>query len=144
MGPEKLAKTAVAALEDIKGRDIVVFNVTKRTALFDKVIVVSGDSNRQVRALANNVCEEVKKGGGRVLSTEGEQNGEWVLVDLGAVIVHVMQPAIRQYYNLEEIWGTPQRTAAPRKTVARKTSSARTKAPRAAAPRTGGRRSSAK
>lgn len=132
MGPEKLAKTAVAALEDIKGRDIVVFNVTKRTALFDKVIVASGDSNRQVRALANNVCEEVKKGGGRVLSIEGGQTGEWVLVDLGAVIVHVMQPAIRQYYNLEEIWGTPQRATAVKK-VARKTAatkSAATKPPR--------------
>ncbi len=146
MGPEKLAKTAVAALEDIKGRDIVVFNVTKRTALFDKVIVVSGDSNRQVRSLANNVCEEVKKGGGRVLSIEGAQTGEWVLVDLGAVIVHVMQPAIRQYYNLEEIWGTPQRSvsvksgankgaarkAAPRKTAPRKTAVRKTVSRRAA------------
>lgn len=143
MGPEKLAKTAVAALEDIKGRDIVVFNVSKRTALFDKVIVASGDSNRQVRALANNVCEEVKKGGGHVLSTEGGQTGEWVLVDLGAVIVHVMQPAIRQYYNLEEIWGTPQR-AAPRKTVVHKTAARKTAAPKAAAPRTTGRRTAAK
>lgn len=139
MSPDKLAKTAVAALEDIKGRDIVVFNVTKRTALFDKVIVASGDSNRQVRALANNVCEEVKKGGGQVLSIEGAQTGEWVLVDLGAVIVHVMQPAIRQYYNLEEIWGTPQRPGvvksatgkeaasrkAPRKTAVRKSASRR-------------------
>lgn len=120
MGPEKLAKIAVAALEDIKGRDIVAFNVKKMTALFDKVIIASGDSNRQVRALANNVCEEVKKAGGKVHSTEGGQTGEWVLVDLGAVVVHVMQPAIRQYYNLEEIWGTPQRPAA-RKTPARKT-----------------------
>lgn len=145
MSPDKLAKTAVAALEDIKARDIVVFNVTKRTALFDKVIVASGESNRQVRALANNVSEEVKKGGGHVLSIEGAQTGEWVLVDLGAVIVHVMQPAIRQYYNLEEIWGTPQRPvavksdstksatrktaprkAAPRKTAVRKTASRRT------------------
>ncbi|MBS1216996.1 MAG: hypothetical protein H6R21_129 [Proteobacteria bacterium] len=124
MGPEKLAKIAVAALEDIKARDIVVFNVKKMTALFDKVIIASGDSNRQVRALANNVCEEVKKSGGRVYSTEGEQTGEWVLVDLGAVIVHVMQPAIRQYYNLEEIWGTPQRPAA-RKTVVRRTVAAK-------------------
>ncbi len=120
MGPEKLTKIAVAALEDIKGRDIVAFNVKKMTALFDKVIIASGDSNRQVRALAGNVCEEVKKAGGKVYSTEGEQTGEWVLVDLGAVVVHVMQPAIRQYYNLEEIWGTPQRPAA-RKTPARKT-----------------------
>lgn len=125
MGPEKLAKIAVAALEDIKGRDIVVFNVRKMTALFDKVIIVSGDSNRQLRALANNVCEEVKKAGGSVLSTEGEQAGEWVLVDLGAVIVHVMQPAIRQYYNLEEIWGTPQ-VAKARKTAVRKTAAGKT------------------
>lgn len=133
MGPEKLAKTAVAALEDIKGRDIVVFNVTKRTALFDKVIVASGDSNRQVRALANNVSEEVKKGGGRVLSIEGAQTGEWVLVDLGAVIVHVMQPAIRQYYNLEEIWGTPQRPVAVKSAAGKE--SARKKAPRKTAVR---------
>lgn len=119
MGPEKLAKIAVAALEDIKARDITVCNVRKMTALFDKVIIASGDSNRQVRALANNVCEEVRKAGGRVFSTEGEQTGEWVLVDLGAVIVHVMQPAIRQYYNLEEIWGSPQIPKA-RKTAARK------------------------
>lgn len=131
MGPEKLAKIAVTALEDIKGRDIVVFNVRKMTALFDKVIIVSGDSNRQVRALANNVCEEVKKAGGRVFGSEGEQTGEWVLVDLGAVIVHVMQPAIRQYYNLEEIWGPPQRPA-PRKTAARKTTASKPAGRRAA------------
>ncbi len=125
MGPEKLTKIAVAALEDIKGRDIIVCNVRKMTALFDKVIIASGDSNRQVRALANNVCEQVRKAGGRVVSTEGEQTGEWVLVDLGAVIVHVMQPAIRQYYNLEEIWGTPQVPKA-RKTAVRKTPAAKT------------------
>lgn len=133
MSPDKLAKTAVAALEDIKGRDIVVFNVTKRTALFDKVIVASGDSNRQVRALANNVCEDVKKSGGQVLSIEGAQTGEWVLVDLGAVIVHVMQPAIRQYYNLEELWGTPQRTVAVKSDATK--AAARKTAPRKAAPR---------
>jgi ribosome-associated protein len=131
MGPEKLATTAVAALEDVKGRDIVVFNVRKMTALFDKVIIVSGDSNRQVRALANNVCAEVRKGGGRVLSTEGEQTGEWVLVDLGAVIVHVMQPAIRQYYNLEEIWGTLQRPKV-RKSASSKSAASRTANRRAA------------
>jgi ribosome-associated protein len=134
MGPEKLAKIAVAALEDIKGRDIVVFNVKKMTALFDKVIIVSGDSNRQLRALANNVCEEVKKAGGSVFSTEGEQTGEWVLVDLGAVIVHVMQPAIRQYYNLEEIWGTSQ--PKPRKTAVRKTPAGKTAAGKTAAGKT--------
>ena len=132
MGPEKLAKTAVTALEEIKGRDIVVFNVRKMTALFDKVIIASGDSNRQVRALANNVCEEVKKAGGRVFGMEGGQTGEWVLVDLGAVVVHVMQPAIRQYYNLEEIWGTPQRPAA-RKSAARKSATPKSARRRTAA-----------
>jgi ribosome-associated protein len=120
MGPEKIAKIAVTALEDIKGRDITAFNVRKMTALFDKVIIASGDSNRQVRALANNVCEEIKKAGGQVYSTEGAQTGEWVLVDLGAVVVHVMQPAIRQYYNLEEIWGAPSRPRT-RKVTAGKT-----------------------
>ena len=120
MGPEKIAKIAVAALEDIKGRDIVAFNVKKMTALFDKVIIASGDSNRQVRALAHNVCEEIKKAGGHVHGMEGAQTGEWVLVDLGAVVVHVMQPAIRQYYNLEGIWGAPPKRPA-RKTAARKT-----------------------
>ena len=121
MGPEKIAKIAVAALEDIKGRDIVVFNVRKMTALFDKVIIASGDSSRQVRALAGNVSEEIRKAGGHVHGIEGEQAGEWVLVDLGAVVVHVMQPAIRQYYNLEEIWGAPPRPPA-RKPPVRKTS----------------------
>lgn len=124
MGPEKLAKIAVAALEDVKGRDIVVFNVRKMTALFDTVIIVTGDSNRQARALAGNVCNEVKKAGGKVYGTEGEDAGEWVLVDLGSVIVHSMQSAIRQYYNLEEIWGGPKRAVASkpvaRKPVARK------------------------
>ncbi len=144
MGPEKLAKIAVAALEDVKGRDIVSYNVKKMTALFDKVIIASGDSNRQVRALANNVAEEVKKAGGKIYGTEGAQTGEWVLVDLGAVIVHVMQPAIRQYYNLEEIWGTPQRPAArdttARKTTARKTTARKTTARKTTARKTTGRR----
>lgn len=143
MGPEKLARIALAALEDIKGRDIVVFNVAKKTALFDRVIVASGDSNRQVRALANNICEEVKKNGGHVLGTEGGQTGEWILVDLGAVIVHVMQPAIRQYYNLEEIWGAPQR-AAPRKTVAHKTAARKTAVSKSVIPGATGRRAAAK
>lgn len=140
MSPDKIAKTAVAALEDIKGRDIVVFNVTKMTALFDKVIVASGDSNRQVRALANNVCEEVKKGGGRVLSIEGAQTGEWVLVDLGAVIVHVMQPAIRQYYNLEEIWSTAAQRPTARKVTERKATTPRAAAPKTAKPKAATRR----
>ena len=102
---DKLVKTAVAALEDIKGRDIVVLDVRRMTALFDKVIVVSGDSARQNKALANNVQEKLKALGLTVHGVEGVDPGEWVLVDLGQIVVHIMQPAIRQYYNLEELWG---------------------------------------
>jgi len=102
---DKLVKATVDALEDIKGRDIVVLDVRRLTALFDKVIVVTGDSTRQNKALANNVQEKIRAAGGSVHGVEGTDSGEWVLVDLGAVIVHIMQPAIRQYYNLEELWG---------------------------------------
>jgi ribosome-associated protein len=101
---DKLTKAAVAALEDIKARDIVVLDVKKMTALFDWIIIASADSGRQGRALANNVQEKMKALGARVLSVEGERTGEWVLVDLGSIVVHIMQPAIRQYYNLEELW----------------------------------------
>jgi ribosome-associated protein len=104
---DKLTKAAVAALEDIKARDIVVLDVRKMTAMFDWVIVASADSNRQSRALANNVQEKMKALGVRVVSVEGERTGEWVLVDLGSIVVHIMQPAIRQYYNLEELWAPP-------------------------------------
>lgn len=102
----KLQKIVVDALEDVKATDIEVINVTKLTSLFDRVIIASGSSNRQTRALANNVQEKVKEAGGEVLSTEGEESGEWVLVDLGDIVVHVMQPAVRAYYNLEELWAT--------------------------------------
>ena len=108
---DKLTRIAVGALEDVKGRDIVVFDVKKMTAVFDTVIVATGDSNRQCRALANRVREEVKAAGGHVYSTEGEGSGEWVLVDLGDTVVHVMQPAIRQHYNLEELWAPPPKVA---------------------------------
>lgn len=106
---DKLTKAAVDALEDIKARDIVVFDVRKMTALFDWVIIASADSNRQTRALSSNVQEKLKALGARVHSVEGERTGEWVLVDLGSIVVHIMQPAIRQYYNLEELWAPPQR-----------------------------------
>ena len=111
----KYTRIAVAALEEVKGRDIVVFDVKKATAEFDSVVVVTGDSNRQCRALANRVCEEVKAAGGRVYSTEGEGTGEWVLVDLGDTVVHVMQPAIRQHYNLEELWAPAPKPPKPPK-----------------------------
>lgn len=107
---DKLVKTAVDALDDIKARDIAVLDVRKLTSLFDKIIIASADSARQAKALSNNVQEKVKAVGARVYGVEGEQVGEWVLVDLGAVVVHIMQPAIRQYYNLEELWAPPRTT----------------------------------
>ena len=116
MRVDKMAAATVAALEAIKGRDIVVLDVRRMSALFDKVIVASGDSTRQNKALANNVQEKLKALGATVHGVEGGESGEWILVDLGAVIVHIMQPAIRQYYNLEELWqgdiALPRRRAA--------------------------------
>jgi ribosome-associated protein len=108
MDIRKMEKAVVAALEDIKGRDIVVLKVAHLSPLFERMIIASADSTRQVRALADNVREKLKVLGAQVLSVEGQQTGEWVLVDLGAIIVHVMQPAIRQYYNLEELWNQPE------------------------------------
>lgn len=102
----KLQKIVVDALEDIKGRDIEVINTSKLTSLFDRIVIACGDSNRQVKSLARNVQEKVREAGGDVISVEGEEGGEWVLVDVGDIVVHVMQPAIRQYYNLEELWQT--------------------------------------
>jgi ribosome-associated protein len=105
MDIRKLQRVIVDALEDVKAQDIKVFNTSHLTALFDRVIVASGTSNRQTKALASSVRESVKEAGGDIISTEGEDIGEWVLVDCGDAIVHILQPALRQYYNLEEIWG---------------------------------------
>ncbi len=105
MDIRKLQRAVVDALENVKAQNITVLNTTHLTSLFDRVIIASGTSNRQTRALASNVCEQIKAIGGEVISTEGEETGEWVLVDLGDVVVHIMQPAIREYYNLEEVWG---------------------------------------
>jgi ribosome-associated protein len=116
MDIRKLEKAAVAALEDIKGRDIVVLKVGHLSPLFERMIIASADSTRQVKALADNVREKLKALGHPALSVEGEESGEWVLVDLGALIVHVMQPGIRQYYNLEELWDHPE----PKRPRARK------------------------
>ena len=102
----KLQKVVVEALEDIKGKDIEVINTTTLTSLFDRIVIACGDSNRQVKALARNVQDKVREAGGEVISVEGEEAGEWVLVDLGDIVVHVMQPAVRSYYNLEELWQT--------------------------------------
>ena len=101
----QLEKIVVAALEDVKGNDIEVINTAKLTPLFERIVIACGDSNRHVRSLARNVQDKVREAGGQVISSEGEDGGEWVLVDLGDVVVHIMQPTIRSYYNLEELWG---------------------------------------
>ncbi len=99
-----LQALVIDALEDIKAKDIEVIDTSKFNSLFDRLVIASGDSNRQTRALARHVQEKVKEAGGTVVSVEGEDTGEWVLVDLGDLVVHVMQPAVRAYYNLEELW----------------------------------------
>jgi len=98
-------RAVVDALEDIKGRDIVVFNTERLSPFFERVVIASGDSTRQVKALADNVQEQLRKLGAKVLGVEGGDTAEWVLVDLGDVIVHVMHPTTRLTYNLEELWG---------------------------------------
>ncbi|PLZ01101.1 ribosome silencing factor [Burkholderia sp. WAC0059] len=105
MDIRKLQRVIIDGLEDVKAQDIKVFNTSHLTELFDRVIVASGTSNRQTKALASHVREKVKEAGGEIVSTEGEDTGEWVLVDCGDAVVHILQPALRQYYNLEEIWG---------------------------------------
>ena len=105
MDTPTLEKIVVAALEDIKARDIEVIDTSKHTPLFDRIVVASAESGRQTRALAQNVHDKVKEAGGEIIGTEGQETGEWVLVDLGEIVVHIMQPAVRSYYNLEELWG---------------------------------------
>ncbi len=105
MDLKKLQRVVVDALEDVKAQNITVLNTTGLTTLFDRVVIASATSNRQSRALAASVRDKVREKGGHVISVEGEDTGEWVLVDLGDVVVHIMQPNIRTYYNLEEIWG---------------------------------------
>jgi ribosome-associated protein len=104
MDVRKLQKIAVGALEDIKARDIEVINTTKLSSLFDRIIIASADSARQTKSLARSVQDKVLAAGGRVLGMEGEENGDWIVVDLGDIVVHIMQPAVRSYYNLEELW----------------------------------------
>lgn len=147
MDLRKLQRVVVDALEDVKGQDIRVFDTQGLTGLFDRVVVVSGTSNRQTRALAASVRDKVREAGGHVISVEGEDGGEWVLVDLGDVVVHVMQPAIRSYYNLEELWGAkpvrvrlggrrPARASEPADAPAKAPAgAARRRAPAARAPR---------
>jgi len=104
---KKVEKTAVSALEDIKARDITVLDVRKLTSMYDTLIIATADSARQVKALSQHVRDALKGAGATILGVEGEQTGEWVLVDGGDIVVHIMQPATRAYYNLEELWTPP-------------------------------------
>jgi ribosome-associated protein len=104
LNTEEKTKAVVAALEDVKALDITVIDTSKLSPLFERMVVASAQSTRQTKALASNVVVKLKELGETVLSTEGEDGGEWVLVDLGEVVVHIMQPAVRAYYNLEELW----------------------------------------
>lgn len=102
---DMMVAIGINALEDIKGKDITVLDTSAKTSLFARMIVASGDSTRQVKALANNVAVELKQAGFEIISTEGLDSGEWVLVDAGDLVVHVMQPAVRDYYDIEALWG---------------------------------------
>lgn len=102
---QKLQRAIVDGLEDVKGQDIQVFDTEHLSPLFERVIVASGSSNRQTKALASSVIDAVRDAGFPKPRIEGEENGEWIIVDCGAAVAHIMQPAIRQYYHLEEIWG---------------------------------------
>jgi len=103
---QKLQRAIVEGLEDVKGQDIVVFNTADLSPLFERVIIASGTSNRQTKALASSVRDAVREAGFDKPRVEGEDNGEWIIVDCGQAVAHIMQPVIRQYYRLEEIWGT--------------------------------------
>lgn len=105
---DSMTKAVVDALEDVKATDITVIDVSKLTAITSCMIIASGSSNRQTKALANNVVVKLKELGAEVYGIEGEKEGEWVLVDLGDIIVHVMQPTTRDYYNLEQLWGAAE------------------------------------
>jgi ribosome-associated protein len=128
-------RAVVDALEDIKGYDIVVYNTAALPSMFERVVIASGDSTRQVKALADNVQEKLKALGARVYGVEGANTSEWILVDFGDLVVHVMHPTVRSFYNLEELWGgkTVNLKSAEKKRPAR--SPARKKKPRGKAAR---------
>ena len=145
---QKLQRAIVDGLEDVKAQDIRVFNTEHLSPLFERVIVASGTSNRQTKALAASVRDAVKEAGFPKPRTEGEENGEWIIVDCGAAVAHIMQPTIRQYYRLEDLWGempvrlklgaakpvAPEAAAPAKKAAPRKGASAPTAAPAAKAP----------
>ena len=102
---DTFTRIVVQALEDVKGKDITVLDTEQLTAVFQKLIVATGESNRQVKSLARNVAEELKKAGCEIIGVEGMESGDWVLVDTGDILVHVMLPAVRDYYDIEALWG---------------------------------------
>jgi ribosome-associated protein len=139
MDLRKKQRAVVDALEDIKGRDIVVYNTAAMPSMFERVVIASGDSTRQVKALSDHVRDKLEALGARVYGVEGEANGEWVLVDFGDVVVHIMHPAARDFYNLEEVWGgKPVRLKPPAK-PARSARGAAKRKPRAKASRRRGK-----
>ncbi|HBT33727.1 MAG TPA: ribosome silencing factor [Pusillimonas sp.] len=105
MNIQQLQRLVIDALENVKAQDIKVFNTTEITAMFDRVVLVTGTSNRQTRALAASVADAAREQKIPIVAYEGQDTGEWVLLDLGDIVIHCMQPEIRRYYNLEEIWG---------------------------------------
>jgi len=123
MDIKKLQKLVIDALEDVKAQDIHLYDTTHLTSLFDRIAIASGTSNRQTKALAASVRDKVKQAGGNVLSMEGENTGEWVLVDLGDMVVHIMQPTIRAYYRLEELWGDKAVSVTSAKRITKATAS---------------------
>lgn len=123
MDIKKLQALVIDALEDVKAQEIVVYDTVHLTSLFDRIAIASGTSNRQTKALAASVRDKVKENGGIIVSIEGEDTGEWVLVDLGDMIVHIMQPAIRAYYRLEEIWGDKEVKFGAAKRVSKRSAS---------------------
>ena len=145
MDIRKLQRAIVDGLEDVKGQHIAVFNTEHLSSMFERVIIASGTSNRQTKALAASVRNSVKGRGMQVMATEGEDNGEWIIVDCGAAVAHIMQPAIREYYHLEEIWGGKPVRIAKGETVTRLVKASEPEAaPRSAARKTAAAKTAAK
>jgi len=149
---QKLQRTIVDALEDVKAQDLVVFDTEHLSSLFERVIIASGSSNRQTKALAASVRDKVRNAGFGKPRIEGEDNGEWIIVDCGPVVAHIMQPNIRQYYHLEEIWGEKPvrlkfgapKPAAPKPKAVEKKPAAKKAAAKKAPAKSSGTKSAAK